>query len=501
MAQPAKQTGINTETKRKQLAFFAQKPVEIRAELCKRSFYFFFQEFWDTICGEPLQLNWHLEGLCQELQAIGERIIKRLPKLHDLIINVPPGTSKSTLAVQMFPSWLWACDPTIRAIGGSYSHHLALEHAQLNRDIIRSDKYRKYFPSVELRRDKDQKGNFKNTRGGQRFTTSVGGTVTGMHGHVILVDDPINPKQAEATSEADLHAANDWIDRTLSTRKVDKAITPLILIMQRLHMKDPTAHLLDKAKEKGKSVKLICLPGTLDGSGTVEPAELSERYIDGLLDPVRLNRAVLEELQADLGVYGYAGQIDQAPVPKTGGTFQIDKLVIVPACPNVLQVVRYWDKAGSKNKNSAFTAGVKVARVKGGVVGVDYVILDVVRGKWQAAERERIIKMTAELDGHGCEVWVEQEPGSGGLESADSTLRNLAGFIAKKEVVRGDKVLRAEPLSAQVNIGNVGLLKADWNQEFIQELQHFPVGKFKDQVDAAGGGFNKVVVKRRVGAF
>ena len=141
-----------------------------------------------------------------------------------------------------------------------------------------------------------------------------------------------------------------------------------------------------------------------------------------------------------------------------------------------------------------------MARVKN-VAGYDYVILDVVRGQWSAHEREKIIKQTAQMDGYNCEVWVEQEPGSGGKESAENTIRNLAGYMVKKEPVTGDKTLRAEPLSDQVNIGNVRLLKGPWNQKFIDELQNFPVGKYKDQVDAAGGAFNKIAAQKRAGAW
>ncbi|MES1988729.1 MAG: phage terminase large subunit, partial [Pseudomonadota bacterium] len=114
-------------------------------------------------------------------------------------------------------------------------------------------------------------------------------------------------------------------------------------------------------------------------------------------------------------------------------------------------------------------------------------------------ERERTIKQTAMVDGVDVEQWVEQEPGSGGKESAESTIRNLAGFVAKSERPTGDKAVRAEPYAVQVEAGNIKLIAGPWNKAFIDEHKTFPVGKYKDQIDAASGGFNKIAVPVNVG--
>lgn len=120
--------------------------------------------------------------------------------------------------------------------------------------------------------------------------------------------------------------------------------------------------------------------------------------------------------------------------------------------------------------------------------------MDVVRGQWAAPQRERVIRQTAELDGTGVEVWVEQEPGSGGKESAESTVRNLAGYRAHMERPTGEKSVRAEPYSVQVEAGNVKLVQGGWNKAFVEEHKTFPVGKHDDQVDGASGSFNKLAV-------
>ena len=487
------------------------QPHVIIAEKCRRSFYLFVQEFWETIIPDEPVWNWHMEFLCDELQKLAWQVMNNEDKEHDLIINIPPGTTKSTIVTVMFPAWCWvARHPYIKDMTGkhlrfittSYSSPLSLEHADLSRDVIRSDKYLLYFPGTRIRRDKEQKSNFKLKDGGNRFSTSVGGSVTGVHGHFILIDDPLNPK--EAISEVERKGANGWIDSTLSTRKVNKKVTVTILIMQRLHEDDPTGNMLAKQKE-GKRIKHICLPGKLvSDSGKelkVSPPELREKYIDGYLDSERLPQSVLDEMRADLGKYGYAGQVEQYPVPPEGGMFKVDKFIIEKSLPSKpVKIVRYWDKAGTdaKDRNAkACTVGVQMCRMKDG----RFAIMDVVRGQWESYVREKTIKQTTKIDGLSTIVYVEQEPGSGGKESAQGTIRNLAGYRVHADRPTGDKVFRADPYSVQVNAGNVVLIRGDWNRPYIEEHRHFPVSTTKDQVDGSSGAFSKLVSSKRAGAW
>jgi predicted phage terminase large subunit-like protein len=124
-----------------------------------------------------------------------------------------------------------------------------------------------------------------------------------------------------------------------------------------------------------------------------------------------------------------------------------------------------------------------------------YIILDFVCGRWEAAQREAVILQTAEADrmkwGH-VTTWTEQEPGSGGKESAQSTVGNLAGFDCQFERVTGPKEVRAEPLAAQASVGKVWLLAGDWNSTFLEQITQFPMGKLRDMCDSASGAFNKL---------
>ena len=174
--------------------------------------------------------------------------------------------------------------------------------------------------------------------------------------------------------------------------------------------------------------------------------------------------------------------------------FKVDKIKIEPLMPPLNQIehtVRAWDKAGTTNAGD-YTVGVKMSRLSGN----RWFISDVVRGRWSTNEREQIIRNTAEKDGTNVEIWMEQEGGSGGKESAEATIRNLAGYKVYAERPTGDKTFRADPFSVQVNNGGVSMLDGTFKNDVLEELRYFPYGNHDDICDAAGLAFNKLVSKR-----
>lgn len=476
---------------------------DLEASIYKDSFFEFLQAFWSIVVPEKLVLNWHIEYLCDELQRVAERVFEGQPKGNDLVINISPGTTKSTICSIMYPAWVWTRMPAARFICGSYAYMLAMDLSRKCRMIIQSEKYMDLFPGVALREDQNTKGYFVNEAGGGRVAVGTGGSITGFHAHIIVVDDPIDPNAS--FSEADLKNANNWMRETLPTRKVDKALTPTILIMQRLHQEDPTGAWLERTG--GEGLKHICLPAETPieveedeeydeeeweeveddrVAQLVSPPELESRYVGGLMDPKRLSRQVLAAAERELGPYGYAGQFLQSPIPRGGAVFRVERMEIgEPPIPSrFVRLVRYWDKAGTP-KGGAFTVGALMGRDREGM----FWVLDVIRGQWDAHEREMLIRQTAELDGKKVVVGVEQEPGSGGKESAQNTVRRLAGYTVLVDRPTGSKEARADPYAVQVNGGNVRLARAPWNHEYVEELRYWPNSRFKDQVDASSGAF------------
>lgn len=500
------------QTKTKIMTWLVQNPYIAQRELNNRSFYNFVKWAWSEISSEKFQTNWHIEYICNEVQKAVERVGMNLPKIEDIIINVPPGSTKTTLISVLLNVWCWTRWYWMKYITVSYGSDLSLESADKARDLLRSDKFQMIYPELEVKQDKEAIGNFRVVKkipsspgraprlfyGGTRLSTSVGAKVTGFHGHVLIVDDPLNPEQAQSKGEID--KTNRWLDQTLSTRKVNKSVSLTITIMQRLHQNDPTGHHLS---QPGLKVKHICLPGEIfEGSENVKPQELVKFYKNGLLDPVRLSIENLKELELKLGQYGYSGQVKQTPTPAKGGMFKVDHFNLIEQMPtetNVIEIVRYWDKAGTKEQadgkgKACYTVGTKMARLTNN----RFIVMDVKRGRWASEEREEIILSTAKSDGVNVKIFYEQEPGSGGKQSAEATTKNLTGFAAYADLPHGDKVYRADPFSVSVNSGQVSLLKGEWNKEYIEEFRFFPFSMYKDQVDASSGAYSKLTGSKQV---
>jgi predicted phage terminase large subunit-like protein len=185
----------------------------------------------------------------------------------------------------------------------------------------------------------------------------------------------------------------------------------------------------------------------------------------------------------------------QNPIVVGGGMLPVEKLRVIPQFDRskILTTVRYIDKAASTTEDAAYTAGVRMHSMSDGT----FVISHVFRGQWSALEREEKIKAWTETDAsefNAYQVHVEQEPGSGGKESAERTIRMLAGYAVFADKVTGDKVVRCDPFAAQVQGGNVSLVAGAWVTDFLDECEVFPAGKWKDQVDAAAGAFSKLAV-------
>jgi len=474
---------------------------------CRASFKVFVKEFWETVPGAgKLIWNWHMDVICDTIQETAERVFKNESKEHDLIFNVPPGTSKSTLLSILFLPWTWTRMPESRHIYGSHTDNLVFDLADKTRGVLKSEKYQAMFPEIILTHDNVSK--ITNSLGGERQSCTVAGkSPTGKHAHFLIIDDPIDPKKAG--SQAELKTADEFMTHTLSSRKIrtDKDIAVTILIMQRLHYEDPTGLWLERCKnpDTGK-VKRISLPAELTDEFRAYPEELEKYYVNGLLDPIRLPRSVLNEQRAN-SIYAYQGQFGQKPVPPGGSMF---KLVYfnnrVKSAPyHAVRRVRFYDRASTNSEDACFTVGVLMSLSEDG----NYYVEDVVRGQWEPYERNQMIFATALKDRskygpkQKIEIFVEKEGGSTNKDAFQGLMRMMAGFnVKEKSVTEGSKVERADSWSSMLAAGNVYIVETEnmtWSiNDYIKEHISFPQGTFKDQVDASTGAFNVLASNRKM---
>lgn len=463
-----------------------------RAEKCRRSFYYFVQQYWDVIISDEPVWNWHIEYLCAELQQLVERVARGETKEHDMIINIPPGTSKSTICSQMLPAWGWTRAPWLKFITGSHDAALALRDAVKSRDIIESDLYREMFPHIELKYDMNNKSHFENNHNGSRTATSVGGSIIGRHAHIIIVDDPVNPKKA--ASEVERLNANDWMDKTLSTRKVDKRVTPTCLIMQRLHENDPTGHLLSKTDKK---IRHICLPA--QASESISPSRLRAMYVDGLLDPVRLSREVLKEARIDLGSYGYAGQFQQAPAPDEGGILKRAwfDLITWEEYLNSLTLTEVQRKYRREAVWDIHVDGAYTSKTKNDATAItvfswqepDLWIKHSEEVYMEFPELIKYLKSFA-LIHTGKRSRILIEPKANGKSVVQQLRHDTSMNVIELPAPEKDKETRVYAAAPFIEARRCKLIAGTWNKQFIDQCAQFPNASQDGQVDNLSGAVN-----------
>ena len=469
--------------------------------LLERSFYHFAQRAWQEVETVDYVDNWHIRMIADALQAVHENKLEP----NRLLINIPPGCMKSRLTTVFWPLWRWIHDPSLRFVCSSFSKEFAVQHSVETRDLLRSAWYQsRWGHRVRLAPDQNQKGFYATRATGWRLTTVVPGPITGKHPDCIIIDDPHNATEPETESRR--REVIQWWDQAVSARGISRNASR-VLIMQRLHQEDLSGHILSKDQEWVH----ICLPMEYEddrmGEIPVTDRKTGKNWTDprtedgDLLWPGLLPAHTINALKADMNSQAtIAGQLQQRPVPRGGGMFKEHwfKILTEDQMPDVAEydeVCRYWDKASGDDQGD-YTAGVLVGRS-----GVRYYVLDVYRKQVSCGKRDDVIDLTASLDSeqYGSRLMTrfEQEPGSGGKQSAEISLQRLAAYRVTKEPAIGKKTERADPLASECERGNVFMSKAPWNRDFLNEIGVFPHGKHDDQVDAVAGAYRYLALHIR----
>lgn len=435
--------------------------------------------------------GWVVDAICDHLEAVSRGEITRL------LINVPPGCMKSLTTNVFWPAWEWGprgC-PGNRYVCASYSETLTIRDNRRCRNLINSAAYQEQWGDVfSLTADQNAKVRFDTDKTGWKIATSVGGVGTGERGDRVIVDDPHNVKETESDVKRD--SVLQWFTEVLPTRINDPEKSAIVVIMQRVHERDVSGHIL--RAELGYDH--LCLPMEYEPDHPYrsktrinfhDPREKEEE----LLWPERFPKNYLETdlkpvLRSWGGEYGVAGQLQQRPAPRGGGMFRREDFRVVNAPAERARKVRGWDLA-STSGGGAFTAGVLLS-----VDGSRIYIEDVVRGQWSSRKVEEKIEATAEYDGHDVVISIPQDPGQAGVHQKAAYAALLKGYEVRFSPETGSKEQRAVPISAQAEAGNVALVRGEWNELFLREAETFPRGAYKDQIDALSRAYAQLIKRR-----
>jgi len=421
----------------------------------------------------PLLWNWHLDAICEYLEAVASGDLTRL------IVNLPPRSGKSLVASVLWPAWVWTRRPSTRWLCASYSASLAIKFSIDRRTVITSPWYQERWP-ILLAGDQNQKQEFMNDVRGHMIATSPSGTATGKGGEIIVADDLQNPEMAE--SETERRNVIRFFDETLSTRLDDKRRGRIVVIQQRTHQADLTGHLL----EQGGWTNL-CLPAEFERRTIISLPRTGRSIVkqEGeLLWPAREGRAELTAAKNRLGSFGYASQYLQKPIARGGNLFKEKWFGTFQEIPKFDLLVQSWDCAFKTGQTNDYSACVTIGRVDwsggGSASAPGFYLMHAWRGRVEFAELKRHALALYE-QWHPTHVLIEDAAsGQSLVQELLTTLLPISGVKPD-----GDKFARAASVTPAMEGGHFWLLQgAHWAADYLSEMTAFPGAAHDDFVDA-----------------
>ena len=418
----------------------------------------------------------HLEHLNERLLDVAAGKCKRL------MVFMPPRHGKSEFISRYFTAWYLGTFPDRRVILTSYEADFAAQWGRRAREIVEEHGKLSFIEKIEVMPDSSaaSRWDIKGHSGGM-VTAGVGGPITGKGGHLVIIDDPVkNAEQASSKTYRD--KAWEWYQSTLYTRlEPDGA---LILIMTRWNEGDLAGKILEDMQNGGEPWEIVNLPAVAEGPDAIGRIEGAPLW------PERFGREDLERIRRTVGSYHWAALYQQRPTPQEGGMFRRHWFEIVDAYPRGCRTVRRWDLAASVQKGD-WTSGLKL-----GVMDGIFYAIDLRHVRENPRGVETLVRHTADEDSISTMIRMEQEPGSSGVNTIDNYARRiLVGYNFKGVPSTGPKEVRAQPVSAAAEAGNVKLVRGPWNAVFLDEVTMFPNGDNDDIVDVLSGAFTDLTLQ------
>ena len=417
--------------------------------------------------GVPFLDNWHIHAIAWHLEQVRRGEIRRL------IINMPPRSLKSISASVALPAYVLGHDPTRRVICVSYAQDLAANLMNSFRVVVETPWFREAFPAMRLA-GKNSESEVATTRHGLRLATSVGGTLTGRGGDLIIIDDPLKPQ--DALSAAKRESTNQWYANTLLSRLDDKRTGAIVLVMQRVHMDDLTGFVTAQSDEW----TILNLPAIAPETERIRIGDehWHWRREGDLLHPEREGKEELDGMRLALGADLFSAQYQQAPVPEGGAMIKrvwVRRYDVPPPRTYRTRIIQSWDtasKAGPENDWSVCTTWAKDNGI--------YYLLDVDRGRHDFPTlRSRVLAL-----------WQQWKPTRLLIEDTGAgtgLIQDLRrdGCYAISVKPERDKVARMAIQTGKFEAGQVVLpMRSPWLATFETELFAFPGSKHDDQIDS-----------------
>ncbi len=433
---------------------------------------------WNIIePGQKYSHNWHIDAYSEHCQAVIDG------QIRNLVINVPPGFSKSIAMCVAFPTWAWIRMPWLRWIFASFSEGNAVRDARRSLEVIRNPWYQDRWGYVyqlgpagvgEERltgRDPPVR-KIRNTQGGERISVPVEGGITGSHCNIMVFDDPVNPRDINRTT---LESAIEARQLKFSTRWVAPGLNSEIIIMQRLHERDLAGHVLASITDAVH----LCLPMHFDSSRRCATAWFRDpRKEDGeLLDPARFNEAKVLELARDLTVLHARAQLEQDPTPESGSLFKREWFRYYQTLPKGLHDYCISVDCAFKGLETSDYVVIQVWAKS----DLNFYLVDQVRGKWDFPETLRQLRIVMAQHPQAFTKLVEDKANGSAIIQVLS--KEVMGILPVTP--EGGKEARANAVTKFFETNNVYFPElAPWcAQDLEPELLKFPRGKNDDMVD------------------
>lgn len=445
-----------------------------RIRVRKGGFKAFVKVAWPQI--EPKALIWepHMDLICAHLEGVlrGEML--------NLVINVPPGTSKSTLCSILFPVYAWIVDPTLKFLFTSYSERVSMKFARKALRLMCSDWFKARWPHIQIIDEtRANVSEYENTAGGIRMSTMMGGEATGRHADILLVDDPHKPKElAKADPDAVKRVVEEawetWVD-TFSTRRADAATFRRVCIMQRLHELDIAGQMILEAGTVHLNLPMEYEPSRHCKTEWGEDWRTEEGE---LLCPRRFPRSAVEADRIKMSPRSFASQMQQRPAPKDGILFKSEYFQnLWTSIPWKAAYYMSVD-ANLKERKDTDRAIIQVWCASGPF----FYCVDQIGGRWGFGDLVKHIKLMKKKWPQVRTILVEDK--ANGTAVCDVLKRTIPGIEPVNP--EGGKWARAESVEWLLRSGNVlfPAHQAQWVKDLAEEARTFPAGVHDDMVDA-----------------